>query len=277
MRARVESFEVGGLSVRLRSLAPAGRLHDTLAPTVVLVHGIGMSHRSFDRTQRHLARTHRTIAVDLPGFGGLPPAGRPLDLQELGDLVVGAVRSRGVGDLVLVGQSMGTQVVVEAARRHAETVTAVVLVGPVVDPARRTLLQQATDLGRDCLVEDPRMNLVVLTDYLRSLRQYVRQLRPMLRYRLEDTVPELPQPVLVVRGDRDPIGRRDWAAALAAAARRGVLVELPGGHHVQDRQPVAFARLVDEFRRVQTVEDLAAGGPSTGGPSTGDTTTGPAR
>jgi len=257
--ARVESFEIGGLPVRLRTLAPAGRLRDALAPTVVLVHGIGMSHRSFARSQRHLARTFRTVAVDLPGFGGLPPVGRSLDLQELGDLVIAAVRSRGAGELVLVGQSMGTQVVVEAARRHPDAVTAVVLVGPVVDPARRTLLQQALDLGRDTAVEDARTNGVVVTDYLRSMRQYLRQLRPMLRHRLEDAVPTLDQPVLVVRGDRDPIGRHDWAASLAASARRGVLVELPGGHHVQDRQPAAFARLVDEFRRVQTTEDAMDG------------------
>ncbi len=171
---------------------------------MVLVHGIGMSHRSFARTQRILARTHRTVAVDLPGFGGVPPVGRAVQVEELGALVVEAVRSRGAGDLVLVGQSMGTQVVVAAARRHPEAVASLVLIGPVVDPARRTLLQQALDLGRDTVVEDPRMNGVVLTDYLRSMRQYVRELRPMLRYRLEEVVPTLTQPVLVVRGDRDP-------------------------------------------------------------------------
>lgn len=271
MRARVESFEIDGLPVRLRTTAPAGRLRDTLAPTIVLVHGIGMSHRSFARTQRHLARTHRTVAVDLPGFGGLPPVGRSLDVEELGDLVVEAVRSRGAGDLVLVGQSMGTQVVVEAGRRHPDVVTALVLIGPVVDPARRTLLQQALDLGRDVTAEDLRMNVVVLTDYLRSLRQYVRQLGPMLRHRLEDAVPTLVQPVLVVRGDRDPIGRRDWAAFLAASASRGALVELSGGHHVQERQPAAFARLVDEFRRVQTIEDTTdATDTSAGDPTGGD-------
>lgn len=282
MRARVESFEIGGLPVRLRTLAPAGRLRDGLAPTVVLVHGIGMSHRSFARTQRIIARTHRTVAVDLPGFGGVEPVGRTLDIEELGDLVVEAVRSRGAGDLVLVGQSMGSQVVVAAADRHPDVVASVVLVGPVVDPARRTLVQQALDLGRDTVVEYPRMNAVVLTDYVRGMRQYVRQLGPMLRYRTEDVVPALVQPVLVVCGDRDPIGRRDWATALAASARRGALVELPGGHHVQDRQPVAFARLVDEFRRVQTTEDALTGGAlssdqATGDTTTGDTTTGDAR
>ncbi|WP_065964649.1 alpha/beta fold hydrolase [Curtobacterium sp. UCD-KPL2560] len=260
MRARVQTVEVDGLPVRLRTLAPAGRLRDVLAPTVVLVHGIGMSHRSFARTQRALARTHRTVAVDLPGFGGLPPAGRRLQIEELADLVVAAVRTAGAGDLVVVGQSMGTQVAVEAARRHPGVVTAVVLVGPVVDRARRTLPHQAVDLARDTLAETPRLNAVVTTDYLRSIRQYVRQLGPMLRHRLEDALPTVTQPVLVVRGDRDPIARRDWATSLAALAPRGAFVELPGGHHVQERQPQALARLVDELRRVQTLEDPGLAG-----------------
>ncbi|SDQ60858.1 Pimeloyl-ACP methyl ester carboxylesterase [Curtobacterium sp. UNCCL20] len=254
MRAKVETVRVQGLPVRLHTLAPAGRVHDGLAPTIVLVHGIGMSHRSFHRSQRVLAASHRTVSVDLPGFGGLPVAGRRLSMEELGDLVVEAVRSRGAGDLVLVGQSMGTQVVAEAARRHPDVVDSVVLIGPVVAQRRRSLLLQATDLARDCLVEGTRMNAVLTTDYLRSVPQYVRELRPMLRHRLEATLPHVAQPVLVVRGTQDPIARHDWCARLASVAPRGAFVELPGPHHVQERQPVAFAQLVGELRRVQTLE-----------------------
>ncbi|WP_439692524.1 alpha/beta fold hydrolase [Curtobacterium sp. SP.BCo] len=256
MRARVETVRIDGLPVRLHTAAPAGRVHDDLAPTVILVHGIGMSHRSFARSQRALAAEHRTVSVDLPGFGGLPAAGRRLGMDELGDLVVRAVRERGAGDLVLVGQSMGTQVVVEAARQHPDAVTAVVLVSPVVAAGRRLTVLQAVDLGRDGFVEGFRMNAVLVTDYLRSVRQYVRELRPMLRYRLEDTIAELRQPVLVVRGSEDPIARHDWSVRVAAAARRGTFAELPGPHHVQERQPVAFARLAADFLRMQTLEGL---------------------
>ncbi len=98
-----------------------------------------MSHRSFDRSQPLLAATHRTVSIDLPGFGGLAAPGRRLSMAELGDLVVRAVRQRGAGELVLVGQSMGTQVVAEAARLHPDVVRAVVLVGPVVEATRRSL------------------------------------------------------------------------------------------------------------------------------------------
>ncbi|MGN6409117.1 MAG: alpha/beta fold hydrolase, partial [Curtobacterium sp.] len=133
-------------------------------------------------------------------------------------------------------------------------VASVVLVGPVIAAGRRRLPVQALDLGRDGLVEGVRMNAVLVTDYLRSVRQYVPELRPMLRYRLEDTIADVSQPVLVVRGTEDPIARHDWSARVATTARRGALVELPGPHHVQERQPVAFAQLVGEFRRVQTLE-----------------------
>ena len=36
----------------------------------------------------------------------------------------------------------------------------------------------------------------------------------------------------VVRGTRDRLCPHDWAAGLAAAAPRGVLVELPGAAHL---------------------------------------------
>ena len=128
MRAKVETVRIDGLAVRLHTAAPAGRVRADLAPTVVLVHGIGMSHRSFRRVQAALSRTHRTVAVDLPGFGGQPYAGRRLEEHEYADLVV-------------LGQSMGAQVAVEAGLRHPDVVTSVVLVGPVVDDRRRSLVR----------------------------------------------------------------------------------------------------------------------------------------
>lgn len=256
MRAKVETVRVDGLVVRLRTMAPAGRMHDDLGPTTVLMHGIGMSHRSFARSQRALARTQRTVSVDLPGFGGVPAAGRRLSIEVLADLAVRAVRDRGAGDLVVIGQSMGAQVAVEAGLRHAEVVSSVVLVGPVVEEGRRTVLQQALGLGRDSLAETPRMNTVIATDSLRSIRQYRHELGPMLRYPMRARVQALAAPVLVVRGSVDPIARRSWAQQLAHDARRGAFVELPGPHHVQERVPVAFADLVAEFRRVETLDRL---------------------
>jgi pimeloyl-ACP methyl ester carboxylesterase len=254
MRALVETVLVDGHPVRLRTTAPAGRVRDAFAPTIVLVHGIGMSHRSFRRVQAQLSRTHRTVSVDLPGFGGLPSAHRRFEEHEYADLVVRAVTARGAGDLVVLGQSMGSQIAVEAALRHPDVVSSVVLVGPVVDDRRRSLVRLAAALGVDVLVEGVRMNAIVLSDYLRSMPQYLREVRPMRDFRMLDGVRALTVPVLVIRGAQDPVAKHDWVTRLTAAAARGALVELPGPHHVQEHQPVAVARLVDEFRRVQTLE-----------------------
>ncbi len=108
------------------------------------------------------------------------------------------------------------------------------------------------------------MNAVLVTDYLRSVRQYVHELMPMIEHPIEDTVAGLRQPVLVLRGTQDPIARHDWAARLADLAPRGRLVELPGPHHVQQRQPVHFVRLVDEAVRAGATMRRCRGCPPAG-------------
>ncbi|PZF64590.1 alpha/beta hydrolase [Curtobacterium sp. MCPF17_047] len=261
MRALVETVRIDGHPVRLRTLAPAGRVRDALAPTIVMVHGIGMSHRSFLRVQTLLSQTHRTVSVDLPGFGGLTRAGRRFQVDEYADLVVRAVTARGISDLVVMGQSMGTQIAVAAALRHPDVVNSVVLVGPVVDDRRRSLPRLGAQLLLDCAIEGLRMNVIVFGDYVRSIPQYARELLPMRDFRMLDSVRALTVPVLLIRGEQDPIAKHDWVERLVAAADAGALVELPGPHHVQEHQPVAVARLVDEFRRVQTLEATRDGVP----------------
>lgn len=191
----------------------------------------------------------------------MPYAGRRFEEHEYADLVIRAVTARGARDVVLLGQSMGTQIAVEAALRHPDVVSSVVLVGPVVDDRRRSLVRLAAALGVDVLLEGVRMNAIVFSDYVRSMPQYLRELRPMRDFRMIDGVRALTVPVLVIRGAHDAVAKHDWAVRLADSAVRGALVELPGPHHVQERQPVAVARLVDEFRRVQTLEAARDGVP----------------
>jgi len=256
MRVLVETVQVDGHVLRLRTLAPAGRSRDNLAPTAVLVHGIGMSHRSFTRLQRALSHTYRTIAVDLPGFGGTPAPGRVIEMSELASLVVRAVREAGVQECIGIGQSMGAQVVTEMAQRFPEFTTSVVLVSPVVDDRRRTLLQQAWSLALNNRHETPWMNVVLFADYCRSIRQYMHALPVMMRYPMLGAVATLRVPVLVLRGTADPIAPQAWVRRLAGAATEGALIELPGGHHVQQRQSGAAAAIIDEFVRVQDLAGL---------------------
>src|ERR1700736_2151867 len=81
------------------------------APTFVLVHGLGVSSRYMIPLAKHLARSARVFAPDLPGFGKSPGPCRVLNVPELAEALLEWTQTRIHGPLVLVGHSFGCQVV----------------------------------------------------------------------------------------------------------------------------------------------------------------------
>ncbi|KNH22989.1 alpha/beta hydrolase [Arthrobacter sp. ZBG10] len=224
----------------------SGGLHGTLyatagpqagggqRPAYVLLHGIGVSHRYLSRLHRELARDADVYSFDLPGFGGTPRPPRQLQAADYAAFVLGAMAAERPGTFVVVGHSMGSQFAVEAALQAPDRVTAVVLMGPVVDAARRSVPRQAAALTRDAMFsESPGANSIVFTDYFRAgPRWYLTELPVMMAYAMEDRLAGVAQPVLVLRGARDPVARLPWCRRLAAAARNGAVAEVAGQGHV---------------------------------------------
>ncbi len=138
---------------------------------------------------------------------------------------------------------MGAQIVAAAALQAPELAAGVVLIGPVVDRRRRNVLRQSLALALDSLRESPSANRIVFTDYLRTgIRWYVSELKPMMNYRLEESLRSIPAPVLVLRGSRDPVAREAWCRELADAAPAGRFKEIEGHPHVvQHSAPAAVA------------------------------------
>ncbi|MFI7482938.1 alpha/beta fold hydrolase [Kocuria sp. M1R5S2] len=221
---------------------------DRARPPVVLVHGIGMSSRYFLRLADALAPTHDVYALDLPGCGTAPGPRRPLTVPELAEVLAGALPALGLERPVVVGHSMGCQVVVDAVAAAPGLCSGWVLIGPTVDPAARRLAAQAWRLLLDTLREPPATNAVILRDYLRmGPVRYLRTARHMLRDRIEESIHGCAPPGLVVRGERDPIAPRDWTRRLAAAAGARFL-EIPGGAHaVQHTGPREVAAACRPF------------------------------
>jgi pimeloyl-ACP methyl ester carboxylesterase len=135
----------------------------------------------------------------------------------------------------------------------------VALLSPTADDRARSALAQAARLLLDAFTEPPRTTAIVVTDYLRfGPRRFLSTLRSMLDDRIEDRIARIPGPVLVVRGTRDVLAPRRWAAALAGRAAVGRLAEVAGaGHVVQDAAPQQVARLCREL-----AGPAAAGSPS---------------
>jgi pimeloyl-ACP methyl ester carboxylesterase len=86
----------------------AYRLWDGPAETTfVLIHGLGGSHLNWVRVAPGLAGLGRVLALDLPGFGWSPRAGRGSGLMDLRRTLSRFLTELRTGRLVLGGNSMG--------------------------------------------------------------------------------------------------------------------------------------------------------------------------
>lgn len=219
-----------GLECRLHL---AGRPASPDRPTFVLVPGIGMSDRYLRRLAAALAPHGQVCSIVLPGFGENATPAHPPSVETFAALVGRALDVAGISSCVLLGHSMGAQFAVELAVRRPALVSHVLLVGPVVDPHRRSAWHQALGLAADSLVEPPSANAIVFTDYWRcGPRWYLATLPAMLGYPIENRIRFVEQPVLVLRGSRDPIARAAWGRELAGRARDGQFAEIAGEAHV---------------------------------------------
>ncbi|MBE1525376.1 alpha/beta fold hydrolase [Nesterenkonia lutea] len=212
-------------------------------PPIVLVHGIGMSAEYFLPFAEVMAATHDVYAVDLPGYGGTPNPARALTVAELGGIVTEIVVALGLDAPVLIGHSMGCQIVAHAVADHPELSAGYVLVGPTVDPRARSLPRQGLRLLKDSTSEPLSSNTVIFRNYLRmGPLRYLRTARYMLADHTEDTIRRCPIPGLVIRGELDPIASAPWVRELVRLAPNAALLEVPGGPHaLQHNQPEQLA------------------------------------
>lgn len=84
---------------------------------LLLIHGLGSSWRNWDLVLPALSAHRDVIAVDLPGFGDSAPLEAPVTIASLTDAVEEFIDEQGLGDVDVVGSSMGARMVLEMARR----------------------------------------------------------------------------------------------------------------------------------------------------------------
>jgi pimeloyl-ACP methyl ester carboxylesterase len=84
---------------------------------LLLVHGIGSSHHSWDLIIDRLAADRDVIAVDLPGSGNSPALAGPTSIRTLADALTDFLAQNDLTGIDAVGSSMGGRLVLELARR----------------------------------------------------------------------------------------------------------------------------------------------------------------
>ncbi|UNX54388.1 alpha/beta hydrolase [Georgenia sp. TF02-10] len=220
----------GDVHVRVEQLAGADARR-----VFVLVHGAGLSARYFRRVAARLRSAGDVLLLDLPGAPGLPAPRRPLSVAGQAAVVHRAVRASGGGEVVLVGQSMGAQVVVEMMARWPGSYRAGVLVGPPVNAAERTLPRQVLRYLQTALHEPARMWQVAVTDYARTTpRWLLGMVTAMLAYPIEARVAGMAAgaDLVLLRGAADRLVPAPWVDELVSrSAARAEARTVPDGAH----------------------------------------------
>ena len=116
------------------------------APTYLLLHGAGLSHREFTGLAQILSHAGHVLLFDLPGLGSTRKPDRALTVEEYVAVIAKSLVTRAVSPVIAVGHSMGAQFAIELARQQPSAVTHLVLIGPVVDSDHRTLTAQGWGL-----------------------------------------------------------------------------------------------------------------------------------
>jgi pimeloyl-ACP methyl ester carboxylesterase len=248
-------------------------------PAVVFVHGLSGSWQNWLENIPHFARSRRVLALDLPGFGASPMPPWEVSIRAYGDLLHDFCEAVGVGDCVVVGNSMGGFVSAEATARDPERFEKLVLVSAAgISHARmrRTPVEVAARMAAAAAPIGLRgQERALLRPGLRYLafRQIVHRplsLRPellleqfhhgaakpgflpavqgLVGYDFLDELEEVDVPTLIVWGREDRVVTSTDAAGYAQRLRRSQTVIFGDtGHMPQLERPVRFNRLLERF------------------------------
>ncbi len=119
-------FDVNGAAVYA---ATGGKEFDPSLPVLIFIHGAGFDHSVWQQQTRYFAHHgYSVLALDLPAHG--MSGGEPLpDFAAFAEWVVSVMDVMNLDAATLVGHSMGSFVVLEAAARYPAKFRALAMLG----------------------------------------------------------------------------------------------------------------------------------------------------
>jgi pimeloyl-ACP methyl ester carboxylesterase len=128
------------------------------APALVFVHGWSCDRTYWRAEMAEFVGRHRVVAMDLAGHGRSGTGRRSWTMSAFGDDVVAVVERLGLEETVLIGHSMGGDVIVEAALRLRDRVNGLVWLDTY-----RTLGDTSLSEGDEAFIESFRKDFVGAT------------------------------------------------------------------------------------------------------------------
>jgi pimeloyl-ACP methyl ester carboxylesterase len=240
---------------------------------LILLHGIARTAHNFDHLAPHFIDRFHVLAVDLRGHGESEwhPRGAYLVEDYVSD-VEALIRTLGLRDIVLWGNSTGGRVAQMIAGRRPELVAAAIVedVGPERPQtisnrrASRMSVEEQGWASTDELLANvksdcPRTSEAVLRAFveLGSKRRddgrvvWKRDpaiLKGFVPTELWDTVRRIKAPVIYILGGASDIVPAETQRQLKSALPQVEIVSMAGlGHYPSDEEPERFLEIVDHF------------------------------
>jgi 3-oxoadipate enol-lactonase len=239
-------------------------------PAIVFAHGLGGNPLSWWQQIAHFAPSHTCVAFAHRGFppSSAVPGNRAPDAYA--DDLAALIDELELGEVTLVGQSMGGWTCLEYALREPGRVRALVMASTsgtldyhqlddagIREWSRRSpgaLAELANQgihpaAGERMAREQPALAQLYqqISDLApAAFREEVRKRILELRSRPPSLLAELPMPVLFITGDEDWVFPSAAGPALAKLAPKGRAVRVPAaGHSVYFERAVQFNQLVE--------------------------------
>ena len=148
-----------------------------------------------------------------------------------------------------MGNSFGCQILTEFAVRYPQYVDRLVFQGPTIDRTARSLRQQLGRLLINSRREQRSMGWITIVDYgSAGLRRAWATVKLALSDRIEEKLPRIQAPVLVIRGERDAVVPQRWAEEVVRLLPKGHLQVIPSGAHtINYSLPREFAAALIPF------------------------------
>jgi pimeloyl-ACP methyl ester carboxylesterase len=252
-------------------------------PALVFIHGLSGCWQNWLENIPHFARSHRVIAMDLPGFGESPLPAEKISIKGYAAVVDALLDQLGIDRAVVVGNSMGGFIGAELAIEFSTRVDRLVL----VSAAGLTTMERHNDrvlaglrqidnvlafsaawaaTRSDALSRRPRLRKALMLavaahpDRLPAplIAQQVRgsgkpgfmdALEALGTYPLEDRLERIEIPTLIVWGAKDwlvPVrDAKRFERAIGPNAHRIVYDDT--GHVAMLERPARFNADVDQF------------------------------
>ena len=154
-------------------------------------------------------------------------------MRELTDALAAWMRVMAIERALVVADSLGCQIAVDLAVRYPSLTGPLILLGPTGDPAVRSVPHYIWRLLQDIPREPARLVIHQIPDYFRAgPRRIARTASQMLHDPFIARARTVCQPVLVVRGERDPIAPQPWIKRLSELVPHGQHLTIPGVAHV---------------------------------------------